>query len=203
MKKPVLLIIILALWIIAAMFIYKNSEMKKEVVVLDVPAIETPTSNNPVVNMPATSDEKNISYNIDGKDVLLVDGVSTITSETGSSTTTITSYFGNDISKDLNNDGKEDKVFLITQENGGSGVFFYVVAAINTQDGYVWSNAILLGDRIAPQTTESGPNDSIIVNYMVRANDESMSTQPSIGKSLYLRLNTTTMEFEKMENPIN
>jgi hypothetical protein len=62
------------------------------------------------------------------------------------------------------------------------------------------------GDRIAPQTTEyhgfSGlPGGYIIVNYADRNPGEAMTTRPSVGKSVWLKLNTTTMEFEEIMPP--
>jgi len=43
---------------------------------------------------------------------------------------------------DLNSDGLMDMVFLLQQENGGSGVFYYVAAAIKSADGYIGTNAM-------------------------------------------------------------
>lgn len=140
-------------------------------------------------------DYKNISYIVDGQTVKFIDGIYEVESAPGSASKTITKYFGNEVKKDLNDDGREDIAFLITQQNGGSGTFFYVLAAINTENGYVGSQAVLLGDRIAPQTTESGPGKSIIVNYMDRVKGEAMTVNPSVGKSLRLILDSTTMQF--------
>ncbi len=148
------------------------------------------------VQLPASmSDYKNTSYTIDGQTVKLVDGMSTVESAPGSASKTITKYFGNEVKKDLDGDGREDISFLLTQETAGSGTFFYVVAALNTVNGYVGSHAVLLGDRIAPQTTESGPGKSIIVNYMDRAQGEPMTANPSVGKSLRLILDPASMQF--------
>ncbi|MEK7500053.1 MAG: hypothetical protein AAB649_05615, partial [Patescibacteria group bacterium] len=121
------------------------------------------------------SDYKNISYIIDGQTVNLVNGVAEVESAPGSASKTTTTYFGNEVKKDLDGDRREDIAFLVTQDKGGSGTFFYVVAALNAEHGYVGSQAVLLGDRIAPKTAESGPLKSIIVNYMDRAQGEPMS----------------------------
>ncbi len=147
----------------------------------------------------AVRDYKNTEYVIGGERVMLVDGVAEVSGEDAVGKTT-TRYFGNELLKDLNDDGREDAVFLLTQDGGGSGTFFYVVAALNTEAGYVGSEAILLGDRIAPQTTESGPGKQIIVNYADRAPDEPMSTPPSVGKSVRLILDTTSMQFGEVVN---
>lgn len=79
--------------------------------------------------------------------------------------------------------------------------FFYVVAALATEHGYKGSASVVLGDRIAPQTTESGPGNSIIVNYLDRAATDPMTTQPSVGKSLRLVLDPVTMQFGEVVQP--
>ncbi len=139
-------------------------------------------------------DYRNTEYTIDGQRFLLVDGVAEVEIE-NSASKVVVRYFGNELHKDLNDDGRDDVVFLVTQELGGSGTFFYVVAALNTEEGYVGGEAMLLGDRIAPQTTESGPGKSVIVNYADRLPSEPMTTRPSIGKSLRLILDPQTMQF--------
>ncbi len=98
-----------------------------------------------------------------------------------------TRYFGYDSKGDLNGDGVEDVAFLLTEDNGGSGTFYYVVVALGTDTGYVGTNAIILGDRIAPQSTEI-QNDEVIVNYADRLPTDPMTAQPSVGVSRYFRI---------------
>lgn len=132
----------------------------------------------------AVTGYKSIEYGIEGARVRLTDG---------------TRYFGNELKTDLNGDGREDVVFLVTQNLGGTGTFFYVVAAVNTEQGYVGSDGYLLGDRIAPQTTEVSQNprhkNVIVVNYAERAPTDPMTAEPSIGKSAYLKLDPATMQW--------
>jgi hypothetical protein len=115
----------------------------------------------------------------------------------------ITRYFGNEAYEDLNGDGREDVVFLLSQNTGGSGTFFYAVGAIITDDGYVGTDGYLLGDRIAPQTINPSPNprhkDVVVVNYADRAPGEPMSAQPSVGKSAYLKLDSSRMQWGIVE----
>jgi len=106
-----------------------------------------------------------------------------------------TKFFGNELKTDLNGDGREDVVFLITQSKGGSGTFYYVVAALNTDRGYVGSEGLLLGDRIAPQTTEKGKGKIVVVNYADRAPTDPFTTPPSVGKSIWLLLDPQSMQF--------
>lgn len=132
-------------------------------------------------------DYKNATYLIEGQFVTLVDGFFEIESAPGSATRITTRYFGNEAFGDLNGDGMEDVAFLLTQSSGGSGTFFYVVAAEQTETAYLGTNAVSLGDRIAPQTT-SIENGIITVNYADRYPDEPCTVQPSLGVSKYLRV---------------
>lgn len=108
-------------------------------------------------------------------------------------------YFGNELLVDLNNDGREDVVFLVTHEPGGSGTFFYAVASLNTKDGFVGSDGFFLGDRIAPQTTTLSPNPRhrgvVVVNYADRDLGQPMTAPPSVGKSTYLKLDVERMQW--------
>jgi hypothetical protein len=102
----------------------------------------------------------------------------------------------------LNNDGVEDVVFLITQQTGGSGTFFYVVAAVSEKGSFKGTQAYLLGDRIAPQTTEIKTDNTIVVNYAERAEGDAMTTPPSVGKSVYLKLDTQTLQFAEVKQDV-
>ena len=144
-------------------------------------------------------DYKNATYVIAGKPVTLVNGHAEESIAPDSASKIVTDYFGNEVKLDLNADGREDVVFLLTQQTGGTGTFYYVVAALNTPSGYAGSHAVLLGDRIAPQTTELSRNPShknvIVVNYADRAPGESFAVRPSMGKSMWLKFDSATMQF--------
>ena len=140
-------------------------------------------------------DYKNIAYQINGQSITLVDGTAETPALPGSASKVITSYFGNDAKGDLNGDGIPDLAFILTQTSGGSGTFYYVVGAIqNVSGGYAGTDGVLLGDRIAPQTTEIR-DGKVIVNYVDRAPGEPMTALPSLGKSIWLKLDTETMQF--------
>ncbi|MDD2657056.1 MAG: hypothetical protein PHD04_00110 [Candidatus Pacebacteria bacterium] len=143
---------------------------------------------------PLTADYKNATYIIEGQPVQLVDGRAETAAAPGSASTVATQYFGNEAVGDLNGDGLRDIAFLLTQDPGGTGTFFFVVAAIKTADGYQGTSAVLLGDRIAPQTTEIREG-TLIVNYAERRPDDPMTAPPSVGVSKYLKLDVATMQF--------
>lgn len=108
-------------------------------------------------------------------------------------------YFGNELLVDLNNDGLEDVVFLVTHQPGGSGVFYYAVAALRTENGYKGSDGYFLGDRIAPQSIEVSQNprhrNVVVVNYADRDLGQPMTASPSVGKSTYLKLDVERMQW--------
>ncbi len=118
-----------------------------------------------------------ISFSIDGTPITLVNGKSEMESAPGSATKIVTTYFGNEAAGDFNADGKGDKAFLVTQSTGGSGTFYYLATSLG-------GPALVLGDRIAPQTTEF-MNGKIIVNYADRNPGEPMTAKPTVGVSRY------------------
>lgn len=139
-----------------------------------------------------SKDYKNISYQIEGESVLLQGGLAEKESAPGSASKTITRYFGNDVRGDFNNDKREDIAFLLTQSSGGSGTFYYVVVALGKDKGYSGTNALFIGDRIAPQTTEFRDGE-IIVNYADRKPSDAMTETPSVGISRYFAIQSNTL----------
>lgn len=136
---------------------------------------------------------KNASYVLDGQTIILQNGVSETEIVQGSDTKMVTKYFGNEVTGDFNGDGRNDIAFLLSQETGGTGVFFYLVVALNTHGGYAGSHGYFIGDRIAPQSTQLGEGSSIIVNYADRAPGEPLSAEPTVGKSIKLLLDVDSM----------
>lgn len=112
----------------------------------------------------------------------------------GSVTREIVRYFGNEARGDINGDGKDDRVFLITKETSGSGVFFYLVGQLATENGEKGTQAVFVGDRIAPQTTQV-ENGEVLVNYADRKVGEPMTAAPTVGKTLILKYNKDFNEF--------
>ncbi len=143
---------------------------------------------------PVATEYKNATYMIAGQSVTLVNGYAESPAASGSVSQMATKYFGNEAIGDLNGDGVPDVGFLLTQSTGGSGTFYYAVAAIKTVDGYRGTDAVLLGDRIAPQTSEIR-DGKLLINYADRAPGESFAVRPSNGKSLWLKLDQATMQF--------
>lgn len=122
--------------------------------------------------------ETNSTFQIEGNTITLINGKSTTDSKSGATYR----YFGNSARGDLNGNKIPDLAFLVTRETSGSGIFYYAVVAIQENSGYRSIGTALIGDRIAPQTTEIKSN-TLTINYADRKPDEPFSTKPSIGKS--------------------
>ena len=135
----------------------------------------------------STFNPKNTSFTIDGVLVTLKNGVSETLATPGSASRVTTRYFGNDVVGDLNGDGEDDVAFLVTQDTGGSGLFYYAVVALQTHPGHALTNAFLIGDRIAPQNNKIVSGE-LHVNFAERKEGESMTVPPSVGAVLLLRV---------------
>lgn len=155
------------------------------------------SNNDSVDNVtpnPIVKDIPTVRYIINEEEIVLVNGVS-YTQIPGAKSTTTTRYFGNDIKADFDNDGNEDIAFIVTQTTSGSGVFYYLVATLNKKDGAVGTYGFFIGDRIAPQSTSLGTNNTIVINYADRKPGESFVTAPSVGKSVILKFDTNINQF--------
>lgn len=187
MKKNLFFVLVLVILGAVAFYLYQKPAEK----IPDTSLEETSTGGKTV---------KDNTYLIEGKPVTLVNGLSEIDIPNSSSKQT-TRYFGNGASGDLNGDGKKDVAFLLTQTSGGSGTFYYVAVALANDNGYQGINAILLGDRIAPQTTEISEG-KIIVNYADRKKDESFAVAPSLGVSRYFQVVNGQLTEVKVSAPV-
>ncbi len=189
MNKKILIVSIIII-IVASVGLYFLYSSK------NVPIVKNPDIDNSNIKSEAIN-PKNATYKINGLPVTLVNGVSSVAVAPGSASMVTTQYFGNEVTHDFDGDGRQDTAFILTQNTGGSGVFYYVVVALNTARGYVGSDGLLLGDRISPQTTIMSQNTTtpnvIIVNYADRKPGEPFTTKPSVGKSIWLKLDTNTM----------
>lgn len=181
MKKIFFVLVVVALVLLFGYFAFKSSTQDEQ------------------DDQNRAQSHKDTAYIIDGRAIKLTNGLSEIGIVPGAASKIVTQYFGNEIRHDFDGDGREDVAFILTQQTGGSGTFYYVVAALNTENGYIGSQGLFLGDRIAPQTTEisrdSNRPNVVVVNYANRAPGESFATSPSVGKSIWLLLDTKTMQF--------
>lgn len=133
------------------------------------------------------TDPFNATYRIEGRALSLMDGRSELPAAPGSAIKTRTVVMGQPVYGDMDGDGDEDAVLLLTHDPGGSGTFYYFAVAINANGRYQGTNAVLLGDRIAPMSIGLR-NGAVVVNYADRRAKEPMSTKPSVEQTTVLVL---------------
>ncbi len=129
----------------------------------------------------------NTTYEIGAESVALVDGRAETATAPGSASRMETRVFGQLVYGDLDGDGDEDAALLLVQDFGASGTFYYVAAAHKVSGAYAGTNAVLLGDRIAPQNVLIA-DGVVVANYAVREPQEPMTARPSLHVSKYLTL---------------
>jgi len=143
-----------------------------------------------------TADYKNVTIFVDGVPVTLVDGISEVEMEPGSSIKVVTRFEGCASSGDLTGDDLPDMAYVVSQTSGGSGVFYYLVVAWRTVNGYTGSNALLLGDRIIPYSSYI-ENGVLKMNYADRKPGEAFTEPPSVNVTRYFHVENGLL----LENP--
>ncbi len=160
MKKIIILLIVAG--IIFALFYFKSN------------SVEVQTNTETKTGESFRPDPSNASFKFDDEVIQLSKGRSTTSS--GEETAILDKEtFG-----DVNADGKDDAVILISQTGGGSGNFIYVAAYVSGPVSYKGTNAVFLGDRIAPGNV-SIKNGVINVTYLDRGADEPFAAEPTIS----------------------
>ncbi len=125
------------------------------------------------------SDPLNTTYTIGNRPVSLVDGRSEEPAAPNSSGKIITQVQNTPLFADIDKDGIDDAVLILTQSTGGSGTFYYVAAAIATPTGYEGTAALLLGDRIKPQRIEVLGYKARI-HFLTRSSEQSFADDPTL-----------------------
>lgn len=151
----------------------------------------------------AVKDPLNATYIIEGREYTLKDGKLEKEIIPGSASKIKIDIFDYSAKGDINNDGTEDTAVLLSYDPGGSGTFFYIASAIKNGKKYKGTNAILIGDRITPQTVKV-EDGKIIVNYKERSINDSMASQPSVNITREFSINgyqlkEVTSESQKKE----
>lgn len=152
---------------------------------------ELPTSDSGISPQDTT-------YLVEGEEFHLVNGSAKKEIAPGSATVNELTVFGEPAFGDIDGDGDEDAVVILVNNPGGSGSFFYGALAINVDGKYRGTDAILLGDRIAPQTYQI-VDDHAEINYAVRKVGEDFTVPPSVGQSLFLKYDPKTFRLMQIE----
>ncbi len=149
-----------------------------------------PAPSTPVVT--ATSSSLNLTYEVDGESITLVNGKAITKAAPGSAAEITTEIFGEPVLGQMGM-GEDTAVMFLAQQGGGTGVFFYAVAAYRENGVYKGSKAFFLGDRIAPQNIRIVYGEAQ-VNYADRKENEPLSAEPSVGVTKYLVLKDGVLE---------
>jgi hypothetical protein len=184
-KKIILVIFILVLIVGVGYLIARLKTRSKSI----TPVVTTTEPSNVI------TDALNTTYTIDDQLASLINGSAQQSVATGSSGTINISVWSQPVLGDLNNDGNDDAALILVEQTGGSGTFYYLVAAIeNPESGEaIGSNGVLLGDRISPQSI-SIDKGVITVKYLDRGPKEAMATPPSIETIKHFTLNGLALE---------
>lgn len=121
----------------------------------------------------------NATYLIDGERVTLSGGLAEQPVAPGSATKAVTKLSNWVAQGDLNGDGQDDLVAVLTHDGGGSGTLYYLAAV--QHDGTPVEGAFL-GDRIAVQNLRI-VDGRVIVDLLTRGAEEPMAATPSIQET--------------------
>jgi hypothetical protein len=138
-------------------------------------------------------DPLNTTYWIEDRAVHLVDGYAEISIVQGSATKIRTRVLEKPVYGDINDDGKEDAVLILSHDPGGSGTFYYAAAALGKGDCYKGANTVLLGDRIVIHGIgiEQGV---VLIRYADRRSKDPMSAEASVLRTAVLKWKDNWLE---------
>jgi hypothetical protein len=98
-----------------------------------------------------------------------------------------TAVVGQPAHGDLDSDGHTDTALILAHHTGGSGTFYYVVAARGLPNGYRGSNGVLLGDRVRVEDV-SLRQGLVVVRYLDREAGEPMAAEPTVAHTMILKI---------------
>jgi hypothetical protein len=162
------------------------------------------TANSTGGSTPHTADSPlNTSYIIENKIIDLADGRFETTAAPGAATKTVWTVFGEPVYGDLDGDDDPDAALFLVNLAGGSGTFYYIAGAIHLNGGYLGTNAVWLGDRVAVKDLRIHKG-LIVVTYADRGPHEPMAEKPTVEKVMRLALRNgklIPLKSRKMGNP--
>jgi len=135
-----------------------------------------------------------VVYKINNTKYVLNNGISIISAAPGSSSKIITEQTPYKIFFDINKDGKKDLISIITQETGGSGVFYYLAITLTSSVRSNALNAKYIGDRLKIKTLKYYKNQ-ISLEYFERSVNTPFTAKPDLYKSIkYIVINNELIE---------
>jgi hypothetical protein len=139
----------------------------------------------------APAEVKNITVTLDGDTVTLNDGVAEKPAAPGSAAQNTVRIVGEPVMGDATGDGRADAALLLENDPGGSGTFYYAVLAVDDDGYYRATNAVSLGDRIAPRGVEF-TDGRFVYRYLERRPGEPLAVAPSVEKRTEITVDAAT-----------
>jgi len=139
----------------------------------------------------APAEVKNITVTLDGDTVTLNDGVAEKPAAPGSAAQNTVRIVGEPVMGDATGDGRADAALLLENDPGGSGTFYYAVLAVDDDGSYRATNAVSLGDRIAPRGVEF-TDGRFVYRYLERRPGEPLAVTPSVEKRTEITVDAAT-----------
>ena len=143
-------------------------------------------------------DPLNTVYSIEGGKIRMKDGLREILAVPGSAAKVRTSVKGDPVFGDIDGDGEDDAAVILVHDPGGSGTFYYIGIVLNASQGNKENQTVLIGDRIALELVTIF-DGAVIVRYLRRRSDEPMSAEPTMEKTVTIRLNHGRLEVAVLE----
>jgi hypothetical protein len=127
------------------------------------------------------------TYIIENRPIPLSRGRFEAPAAPGSAAKIQTTVFGRPAYGDLDGDGDLDVALVLVHSTGGSGTFYYVAVAIRQDDNFEGTNAVWIGDRIAPLGLEIRYG-VLRVEFTDRRQGEPMAAAPTVDRSMDLAI---------------
>lgn len=140
----------------------------------------------------------NTRFNINQREIELVEGYAQESAAPHSASKITTQVWGSPTIADVNADGQQDAVLILSQNVAGSGIFYYLVVATREGNNYQGGKGFLLGDRIQPQDILVHEN-RITVQFLDRLRSDAFSTPVSIPTEQILIYDIDTEQLIEVE----
>lgn len=134
---------------------------------------------------------KDLTVTIDQQTFTMRDGVAEVESAPGSAAKNTLHVVGEPVTADISGDGKPDTALMLRNDPGGSGTFYYAVLAVNGDGGYHASNALLLGDRIKPESIDVAEG-RFVYRFLERKPGEALAAEPTVEKKVIVQFDPAT-----------
>lgn len=134
---------------------------------------------------------RNVTVTLDGQTFTLKDGAATVEAAPGSATKNTVRIVGEPVVGDATGEGEQDAALLLANDPGGSGTFYYAVLAVNHGGAYQATNAVPLGDRIAPKGIDF-TDGHFVYRFLDRKSGSSMATEPTVEENVKINIDPAT-----------